>query len=67
LIGFETTGELIEKVRYYLDHPEQAEQIRAAGRARVLQEHTWQQVWPRIFRLVGQSAASFTSPVFSGL
>ena len=40
LIGFESTEELIEKVRYYLDHPEQAEQIRAAGRARVLQEHT---------------------------
>jgi spore maturation protein CgeB len=67
LIGFETTGELLEKVRFYLDHPEQAEQIRAAGRARVLQEHTWQHVWPRIFRLGEQPAARSTSPVFSGL
>jgi hypothetical protein len=51
LIGFESTEELIEKIRYYLDHPREAEQIREAGRARVLREHTWRHVWPRILSL----------------
>jgi spore maturation protein CgeB len=48
IIGFTDTGELISKIRYYLDHPQQAEKIRAAGYRRVLDDHTWRKVWPRI-------------------
>ena len=51
LIGFESTEELIGKIRYYLAHPQEADEIRAAGRARVLREHTWRHVWPRILNL----------------
>lgn len=51
LIGFHDTEDLVRKVRYYLDHPEQADRIREAGRQRVLREHTWKQVWPRILAL----------------
>jgi spore maturation protein CgeB len=48
IVGFSSTQELLEKIRYYLDHPNEAQTIREAGRARVLREHTWNQVWPHI-------------------
>jgi spore maturation protein CgeB len=52
IVGFESTDELLEQVAYHLAHPEQAERIRRAGRARVLRDHTWQVTWPRIFDTV---------------
>ena len=48
IVGFESTDDLLRQVRFYLDHPEEAEAVRQAGRARVLAEHTWPAVWPRI-------------------
>ena len=48
IIGFDSTTDLLAKVRYYLDHPAEAEKVRAAGRARVLRDHTWRTGWPRI-------------------
>lgn len=48
IIGFDSTADLLGKVRYYLDHPEEADAIRRAGRERVLRDHTWRQVWTRI-------------------
>jgi len=50
IIGFGDTDELIVKVRYYLDNPEGARAIRAAGHKRVLENHTWSKVWPRILQ-----------------
>ena len=51
IIGFHDPEDLVRKVRYYLDHPEEADRIRSAGRRRVLREHTWKHVWPRILAL----------------
>ncbi len=51
LIGFENTNEMVRKLRYYLDNPMEAEKIRAAGHNRVLREHTWQRVWPKLLAL----------------
>jgi spore maturation protein CgeB len=48
LIGFADTADLIRKIRYYLDHPEEAQQIRATGHERTLREYTWRRVWPKI-------------------
>ena len=48
LVGFESTDDLLRKVRHLLDHPDEAERIRRAGRERVLREHTWRRIWPRI-------------------
>jgi spore maturation protein CgeB len=48
IIGFESTEDLLAKVRHYLDHPQEADAIRRAGRERVLRDHTWRTAWPRI-------------------
>ena len=52
LIGFDSPGDLLAKVRHYLDHPDEAEAIRRAGRARVLRDHTWRTTWPRVLDLL---------------
>jgi hypothetical protein len=48
VVGFDTTAELLARVRHYLDHPEEAAAVRRAARRRVLAEHTWTRVWPRL-------------------
>lgn len=48
IVGFTSTRDLLDKVAYYLDHPEEAESVRRAGRRRVLEEHTWSHAWKRI-------------------
>lgn len=55
IIGFEGIDELIEKIRYYLGHPDRADAVREAGRRRVLAEHTWKRVWPAIVEQVQKS------------
>lgn len=54
IVGFDSTEELLRQVRHYLDHPEEAEKVRRAGRARVLAEHTWPAVWPGILSRLGK-------------
>jgi len=48
IIGFTSTADLLQKIRYYLDHPAEADAIRAAGSARVRRDHTWRTAWPRV-------------------
>ena len=48
IIGFNDLNELIDSVSYFLRHPDEAEKIRWAGRRRVLEEHTWAKLWPRL-------------------
>jgi spore maturation protein CgeB len=54
IVGFDSTEDLLRKVRHYLDHPEEAAAVRRAGRERVLAEHTWPAVWPRILETLGE-------------
>lgn len=54
IVGFDSTAELLRQARHYLDHPAEAEAVRRAGRARVLAEHTWPAVWPRILTRLSQ-------------
>lgn len=56
IIGFDSPDDLVAKVRYYLDHPDEAEAIRRAGRARVLRDYTWSTHWPRIFSWLNGTA-----------
>ena len=43
--------DLLEKVRYYLDHPEEADAIRKAGQQKVRQ-YTWDKIWPGLIARV---------------
>jgi hypothetical protein len=52
VIGFASTADLLAKVDYYLRHPDAARRIRRAGRERVLRDHTWRRVWPRILAML---------------
>jgi len=41
IVGYRDVNELEEKIRYYLDHPGEAERIARAGQLRCATEHTW--------------------------
>lgn len=47
---------LLEKIRWLLSDPDQAEIIRRTGRARALREHTWEMRFDRVFRIIGALA-----------
>lgn len=48
LIAFHDVADMVDKVRYYLDHPRTADDIRNAGRDKVLSKFTWRKTWPAI-------------------
>jgi spore maturation protein CgeB len=45
--------ELLDKVRYYLAHQDEAEKIRQAGHARALRDHTYRRRFEALFREIG--------------
>jgi spore maturation protein CgeB len=47
------TDDLIDKLKYYLEHPDEREAIAQAGRARMLKEHQWHHRLENIFKEVG--------------
>ena len=53
VLVYKNQHELLEKVTFYLEHPEEAERIRQAGYVRALSEHTYQQRFKNLFRVVG--------------
>lgn len=53
IIVANNVGELIDKLKYYLEHPDECEKIAAAGRARMLKEHQWHHRFEHIFKEVG--------------
>jgi len=55
LIIFEDSEDMIEKIRYYLDHPDEAHKIREAGREKVIRNYTWPKIWPGLLSLAFQS------------
>ncbi len=48
LVVFNGIGEMLEKIRYYCDHPKEADLIRKAGREKVLANFTWEKTWPSL-------------------
>jgi glycosyltransferase involved in cell wall biosynthesis len=52
IVVFEDTADMLEKIRYYLDHPDQAQAIRTAGRQKVIRQFTWDRVWPHVLSSV---------------
>jgi len=53
VLVYRNQHELLEKVRYYLRHPEQAEKIRHAGRKRALNDHTYHRRFRQLFTEIG--------------
>jgi spore maturation protein CgeB len=43
IVTFKTPNEMREKIRYYLEHPEEARAIAERGRQRALRDHTYSQ------------------------
>lgn len=53
ILTWRDEDELVDRVRWVLQHPDQAERIREAGRARAMAEHTWDARFRRVFQLMG--------------
>ena len=52
---YRTPKECVEKVVYYLSHPDEAEAIASAGRLRAEKEHTWGKRFSVLFEYLGMS------------
>lgn len=46
---YRSPAELVDKVRFYLSHPEAAEQLREAGFRRAVRDHTWKRRFEELF------------------
>ena len=54
IVTFKDTQDLLYKIRYYLDHPQEADEIRKAGREKVINNYTWDKVWPKVLASIIQ-------------
>jgi hypothetical protein len=53
ILTYSGIDDLLKKIRYFLEHPDEAETIRRNGYNRARSEHTWEARFDKIFRLVG--------------
>ncbi len=53
VVTYQDGGDLLDKTRYYLAHPEAAERVRHAGYRRALRDHTWRQRFDELFAALG--------------
>ncbi len=53
VLAYTDREDLLDQVRYYLGHPEQAERVRRAGHRRALRDHTWQHRFAELFDALG--------------
>jgi spore maturation protein CgeB len=54
IVCFDTREEMLDRIKYYLAHDDERQAIAAAGRARVLRDHTWARRVERMVQLMGQ-------------
>jgi spore maturation protein CgeB len=53
VLAYTDRDDLLDQVRHYLAHPEQAERIRRAGLLRARADHTWQRRFGDLFAALG--------------
>lgn len=53
IVTFDSTPDMIEKIKYYLAHDEEREAIALAGYERTMRDHTYQTRFNHIFRKIG--------------
>ncbi len=54
LVTFDTPDDMIDKMRYYLDHDDEREAIAEAGRKKTLSQHTYQHRFERMFDVIDE-------------
>lgn len=52
MLTYRNQHELLDKVRYYLKHPDKAEKIRQAGYERALRDHTYHKRFQDLFKMI---------------
>ena len=52
---YRNVPELMDKIKYYLENPIEAESIRKAGRQRALRDYTWEKGFEKVFNEMGIS------------
>ena len=52
---YRSPEELVDKARFYLSHPAEAERLREAGYRRALNDHTWKRRFEKLFNEIGLS------------
>lgn len=50
---YRNSEELVEKVKFYLNHATEAERLRQAGYQRAIRSHTWQHRFQQLFQKIG--------------
>lgn len=55
VIVYRNQYELLDKVRFHLDHSAESEKVRRAGRQRALRDHTYQRRFQQLFETIGIS------------
>jgi len=53
IVIYESTKDLINKIRYYLEHDDERKAIQKSGYERTLREHTYETRFREIFRQLG--------------
>jgi glycosyltransferase involved in cell wall biosynthesis len=53
ILVYENLRDCVEKIRWILKRPDEAEKIRHAGRARCLKDHTYEARWGKVLELAG--------------
>ena len=53
ILTYRGIDDLVKKIRYYLDHPSEADSIRQKGHERALRDHAWESRFEKVFRLLG--------------
>jgi spore maturation protein CgeB len=53
IVCYRTNDEMVELIRYYLAHPDEAQEIAQQGRARCLRDHRWLHRYVKICKVLG--------------
>jgi spore maturation protein CgeB len=56
---YQSAEELVDKTRFYLDHPAAGDRLREAGYQRSLQHHTWKHRFQQLFEAIGLRSLAY--------
>lgn len=59
-VSYSTTGELVDRVRYFLEHDEERAEVAAAGQARTLRDHTYGRRMGELATILEDAAAGLS-------